>query len=69
MSATNLVSTVEKLLRDVKEMEVTDDGREKKRLRHAVTQAALAVGRDASDPIDYMKGQWVKVGSSVMILG
>jgi len=60
MLSPNPVSAAEKLLQDIKRLDVTD-GFENAQLRRAVAQSAAAIIRDTSDPVDYMKSQWVKV--------
>ena len=63
----NLISTAEKLLEDIKKLDVANES-ENKQLRSNVLQAATAIIRDAADPIEYMKYQWVKVSNSHLSL-
>lgn len=64
MASTNLVAVAESLLENIKKLECSPDpvGND---LREAVVQAARTILREASDPIQTMRAEWVTVRTPI----
>lgn len=61
MEPGSLTAMAESLLENVKKLESSPHGPETKALRKAISHSATAIFKDASEPMDYMKSEFVKV--------